>query len=184
MPNTLEETATFAGGCFWCTEAVFKRLKGTTKVIPGYAGGKRKNPNYEQIHSGATGHAEAIQVTFDPNIISYKQLLDIFWMSHDPTTRNQDGANIGTEYRSAIFYHTDEQKTEALASMQAYEKKHIFLNPLVTEITPYTSFYPAEEEHRDFYDNNRSAPYCRIIIDPKIQKLMKHFKEEVKEEYQ
>lgn len=177
------EMATFAGGCFWCTEAIFKRLKGIKTVISGYAGGKTENPSYESVHSGNTGYAEAIQVTFNPSLISYKQLLDIFWMSHDPTTINRDGANVGTEYRSAVFYHTEEQHQEAIASKVNYEKKHVNADPVVTEITAYTNFYPAEKEHKDYYDTNRSASYCRIIIDPKIRKLMENFKEEVKEEY-
>ena len=184
MPNTLEETATFAGGCFWCTEAVFKRLEGVASVVPGYAGGERENPNYEQVSTGATGHAEAIQIHFDPKAISYETLLDVFFATHDPTTLNQQGGDVGTQYRSEIFYHTEKQKGKAIAAKEKLERSGTYQDPIVTKIEPFTSFYEAEDYHKDYYDTNRSAPYCRIIIDPKIQKLMKHFKEEVKEEYQ
>ncbi len=178
------ETATVAGGCFWCTEAIFKRLKGVLSVTSGYAGGKEKNPTYDQIHSGDTGHAESIQVTFDPAVISYKTLLEVFFGTHDPTTLNRQGYDQGTEYRSVIFYHSPEQETQALAVKERLAAEDTYDKPIVTEIVPYTAFYPAEAEHKDYYDNNKNAPYCRIIIDPKIQKLMKHFKEKVKKEYQ
>lgn len=177
------QLATLAGGCFWCTEAIFKRLKGVTSVIPGYAGGQRPNPKYEQIHSDATGHAEAIQVTFDPTIISYDRLLNVFFATHDPTTLNRQGYDEGSEYRSIIFYHDVEQKKTALAIKEQVEKEKIYTDPIVTEIVPYTSFYLAEEEHKDYYDKHTNAPYCRVIIDPKIKKLMNHFREDVKEEY-
>lgn len=177
------EKATFAGGCFWCTEAIFKRLKGVSSVTPGYAGGKRPNPNYWQIHSGATGHAESIQITFDPQIISYDTLVDIFWHTHNPTTLNQQNYDVGTEYRSVIFYHDGDQKECAEKSKKEIEKSGEFKEPIVTEIVPYTNFYPAEEEHKDFYEKNSSSPYCMIIINPKIKKLIKEYSNEVKEEY-
>ncbi len=177
------EQATFANGCFWCTEAIFKRLKGITSVTSGYSGGTVENPSYEAVSSGSTGHAEAVQVQFDPNIISYDQLLDVFWATHDPTTLNQQGADIGTQYRSAIFYHTEEQKKIAEGSKAKLDQSGTYKDPIVTEITKYTNFYPAEEYHKDYYDTNKSAPYCRVVIDPKIQKLLKTFAKEVKEEY-
>jgi len=177
------ELATFAGGCFWCTEAIFKRLKGVETVTSGYAGGQRENPSYDQVHSGATGHAESIQVTFDPTIIPYEKLLDVFWATHDPTTVDRQGNDVGPEYRSVIFYHNDKQKQLAITSKENLEKTGTYTDSIVTEIVPFTTFYPAEAEHKDYYDANRNAPYCRFIIDPKIQKLMKHFAPEVKEEY-
>lgn len=183
MENKNFETATLAGGCFWCTEAVFKRVKGVTSVTSGYSGGKRENPSYDQVHSGATGHAEAIQIEFDPKIVSYQTLLEVFFATHNPTTLNQDGANFGEEYRSAIFYHDDEQRKIAEEVIKKLEEEKKFDDPIVTEITPYSSFYPAEEEHREFYERNPSSAYCRIIIDPKIKKLLSKFREEVKEEY-
>lgn len=177
------EQATVAGGCFWCTEAVFRRLKGVEAVVPGYAGGEMETPSYEDVHTGQTGHAEAIQVTFDPKIISYKTLLDVFFATHDPTKLNRDGANVGTEYRSVIFYHSDEQKQIAEEVINELEKKGTYHAPIVTQITEYAHFYPAEEEHNKFYEKNRNYPYCRIIIDPKIKKLLKEFSKEVKEKY-
>lgn len=180
----MTELATLGGGCFWCTEAIFKRLKGVMSVMPGYAGGTRPNPTYEQIHSGATGHAESIQIEFDPTVIPYEKILDVFWHTHNPTTRNQQGADIGEEYRSVIFYHTDKQKEVAENSKKEIESSGLYKDPIVTEITPYTSFYPAEAEHKDFYERNRYSPYCTFVIDPKIQKLLKEFSTDVKEEYQ
>ena len=177
------ETATFAGGCFWCTEAVFKRLEGVDSVVSGYTGGERGNPSYEQVSTGATGHAEAIQIQFDPNIISYDKLLDVFFATHDPTTLNQQGADIGTQYRSAIFYHSAKQKSAAEKKISNLEKGGKYSDPIVTELTPFSNFYQAEDYHKDYYDKNNSAPYCKLVIDPKIQKLMKGFKEEIKAEY-
>jgi len=178
-----EELATFAGGCFWCTEAIFRRLRGVISVMPGYSGGKRPNPTYDQIHSGATGHAESIQIVFDPTVISYEKLLDVFWHTHNPTTPNQQGADIGPEYRSAIFYHSEEQKNLAEKSKKELEQEHTYQSPIVTEIIPYTTFYPAEEVHRDFYEKNASSPYCMFVINPKIQKLLKEYGNSVKDEY-
>jgi peptide-methionine (S)-S-oxide reductase len=175
------ETATLANGCFWCTEAVFKRLKGVTAVKSGYAASKVANPSYEQVCSGRTGAAEATQITYDPSIISYDKLLEIFWHMHDPTTLNRQGNDVGTQYRSAIFYHNDEQKQIALASKAALEKSGTYKDPVVTEITAFSNFYPAEDYHDDYYDNNRSQGYCRYIIDPKVQKLLKEYRNDVQE---
>lgn len=177
------ETATLAGGCFWCTEAIFKRLKGVVSVVPGYSGGQKENPSYEEVYSGTTGHAEAIQIKFDPSVISYDKLLDVFWHLHDPTTPNQQGNDIGTQYRSGIFYHSAKQKKIAEESKQKLEQSGMYKNPVVTKIVPFTNFYKAENYHQDYYDKNKSASYCQVVIDPKIQKLMKDYKQEVKEEY-
>lgn len=179
----MTELATFASGCFWCTEAIFKRLKGVISVTSGYSGGKRENPSYEQVSTGATGHAESIQIEFDPSIIPYQHLLEIFWHTHNPTTLNQQGGDIGTQYRSEIFYHTEEQKRIAEDSKKELENSGVYKDPIVTEIVPFTNFYPAENYHKDYYDKNKTAPYCTFVIDPKIQKLLKEFGEDVKEEY-
>ncbi len=165
--------ATFAGGCFWCTEAVFQRLKGVTTVTPGYIGGTTKNPSYYDVCSGNTGHAESLEIEFDPAVISYLQLLEVFFATHNPTTLNQQDYDKGTEYRSAIFYHDQKQKDEAEQMIK--EKQSDFPDPIVTTLEPALEFYPAEKEHRDFYENNPNQPYCQIIIDPKIQKLMTKF---------
>jgi len=170
------EKATLAGGCFWCTEAIFKRLKGVTSIVPGYSGGQKENPSYEEVCSGITGHAEAIQITFDPKIISYDKILDVFWHLHDPTTPNQQGNDIGTQYRSAIFYHDAKQKEIAQEVKKDIDQSGMYKNPVVTEIVAFTNFYKAESYHQDYYDKNKSASYCQIVIDPKIQKLMKEFK--------
>ena len=177
------EKATLAGGCFWCTEAIFKRLKGVISVMPGYAGGEKANPSYEDVCSGTTGHAETIQIEFDPKVISYDKILDVFWHLHDPTTLNQQGNDIGTQYRSAIFYHSLKQKKIAEKIKKNIEDSKKYEDPVVTEIVPFTNFYKAENYHQNYYDKNKSASYCQIVIDPKIQKLMKNYKEEVKEEY-
>lgn len=177
------DIATLASGCFWCTEAIFKRLKGVTSVMSGYTGGTGENPTYEQVCSGKTGHAEAIQVTFDPTIISYKKLLEIFFHLHNPTTLNQQGADTGTQYRSAIFYHTTEQKLIAEEVQQTLEQSGAFKDKIVTEITPYTNFYKAENYHQEYYEKNKQYPYCQLVIDPKLQKLLQEFSQQVKEEY-
>jgi peptide-methionine (S)-S-oxide reductase len=175
------ETATFAGGCFWCTEAIFNRLKGVTSVMPGYAASQVENPSYEAVCTGRTGAAEAVQITYDPAIISYETLLDIFWHTHDPTTLNRQGNDIGTQYRSAIFYHNERQKEEAEASKEALARSGAYSKPIVTEITPFTNFYPAENYHRDYYERNRSQPYCMFVINPKVQKLLKEYRKELKD---
>ena len=177
------EIATFAGGCFWCTEAIFKRLRGVEEVVSGYSGGRTENPTYEEVSSGDSGHAEAIQVKFYPKIISYEQLVEIFFKLHDPTTLNQQGADIGEQYRSVIFFHNEEQQKIAERVMDKFEKEKIYSNPIVTEITPFTNFYKAEDYHQDYYEQNRNSnSYCRIVIDPKIQKLYRDFKNRVKED--
>lgn len=177
------QKATLANGCFWCTEAVFQRLKGVENVTSGYAGGSMEEPSYEDVHAGDTGHAEAIQLTYAPEIISYETILKIFFATHDPTTLNRDGANVGPEYRSEIFYHDDEQKEIAERVKEELGSSGTYKDPIVTKISPYENFYIAEKEHLNFYNNNQNYPYCRIIIDPKIQKLLKEYSKEVKEEY-
>lgn len=175
------ETATLAGGCFWCTEAIFKRLKGVQSVLSGYSGGTVENPSYDDVCTGNTGHAETIQITFDPKIISYEKLLEVFFKLHDSTTLNRQGNDIGSQYRSAIFYHSDEQKKTAEELKEKLDKSGVHKYRIVTEITPYANFYRAEPHHQDYYERNQSAPYCQYVIDPKIQKLYREFKEGVRE---
>lgn len=173
-------TATFAGGCFWCTEAIFKRLRGVLSVIPGYTGGEVSNPTYEEVTTGKTGHAEAIQILFDPEEITYEELLHIFWGTHDPTTKDRQGADVGSQYRSAIFYHSSHQKTSAENIKKQLDEEGLYEHPIVTEISSYHTFYPAEDYHRDFYDKNRDYPYCRIVIHPKLRMLLRDFRQNVK----
>ncbi|MBI4548696.1 MAG: peptide-methionine (S)-S-oxide reductase MsrA [Ignavibacteriae bacterium] len=163
------EKATFGAGCFWCVEAVFERLDGVTSVVAGYAGGTNPNPTYREVCTGTTGHAEVAQITYDPAKISYEKLLDVFWEAHDPTTLNRQGADVGTQYRSAIFYHDEQQKLAAEKSKKEVAKK--FSDLIVTEIQPLTHFYEAENYHQDYYNNNPNAPYCRLVIKPKLDKL-------------
>ena len=177
------ETATIAGGCFWCTEAIFQRLKGVTNVEPGYSGGKVQNPTYEEVCAGTTGHAEAIQITFDPSIISYEKLLEVFFALHDPTTPNRQGADVGTQYRSGIFYHNGTQKQTAEKVISKLEKDDVYKNKIVTEIVKFEAFYKAENYHKNYFNSNRTAPYCQIIIDPKINKLLEKYSKELKEEH-
>ncbi len=167
------QKATFGAGCFWCVEAVFERLEGVVDVIPGYSGGHKNNPTYKEICTGTTGHAEVAQITFDPKIITYDNLLNMFWKSHDPTTRNRQGNDIGTQYRSAIFYHNNEQKTIAEKSKKKVDNSNIFSNPIVTEITKLEKFWVAEDYHNNYYNNNMNQPYCKFIIKPKLDKLFK-----------
>lgn len=174
------EVATLAGGCFWCVEAVFQDLIGVERVESGYTGGMNANPTYRQITTGMTGHAEAIQVTFDPDQISFAELLYIFWRTHDPTTLNRQGADVGTQYRSAIFYHSDEQKQIAEQSLAETDASGLWPTPIVTEISPAVPFYTAEAYHQNYYKDNRSQPYCRVVIDPKIRKLRKSFANRLK----
>lgn len=178
------EVATLGGGCFWCTEAIFKRLKGVVSVTSGYSGGKKENPSYDEVCRGITGHAEAIQITFDPAVIPYKTLLDVFWATHNPTTLNQQGNDIGTQYRSVIFYHSNQQKEIAEESKKSLASLAVYHDPIVTEITPFTNFYKAERYYENYYEKNQDAPYCQFVISPKIQKLMTEFKKELKEKYQ
>ena len=176
------ETATLATGCFWCTEAIFNRLKGVQSVVSGYAASKVANPSYQAVCSGRTGAAEAVQITFDPSVISYDKLLEIFWHVHDPTTLNRQGNDVGTQYRSGIYYHNDEQKRIALASKEAIDASGDYKKPVVTEILPFTNFYPAEDYHQEYYDRNPYQPYCMVVIDPKVRKLLKEYHDDLKEE--
>jgi peptide-methionine (S)-S-oxide reductase len=177
------ETATLAGGCFWCTEAIFKRLKGVVSVLPGYSGGTMENPSYEQVCSGMTGHAEVTQIEFDPKVISFEKILDVFWHTHDPTTLNRQGNDIGTQYRSAVFYHSEAQKEVAEKLKKEIEKEGEHKNPIVTEITPFVAFYAAEDYHKNYFDRKKDAPYCNFVISPKIHKLLEKYGQDVKEEY-
>lgn len=170
------DTATFANGCFWCTEAVFQRLKGVQGVQSGYAGGHVDRPSYEQVCSGKTGHAEAIQIKFDPSQITFDELLEVFWKTHDPTTLNRQGNDVGTQYRSAIFYHNEDQRKTAEEYKKKLDAEKIWPDPIVTEISPFTNFFPAEDYHRDYYNRNGFQPYCVFNIRPKIQKLEKLFR--------
>ena len=179
----MDELATFAGGCFWCTEAIFKRLKGVSKVTSGYSGGTTEDPDWGEVHTGLTGHAESIQIEFNAKLIPYTKLLDVFWHSHNPTTLNQQGADKGPQYRSAIFYHSEEQKRQAENAKRELEISGVYKDPILTEIVPFTNFYPAEEAQQNFEEKYANSPYCYFVIDPKIQKLLKEFGNDVKEEY-
>jgi len=175
------DKATFGGGCFWCTEAIFQKLKGVEKVTSGYAGGVG-SADYEAVSNGVTGHAEVIQVEFDPKIISYETILEVFFHLHDPTTLNRQGADVGTQYRSIIFFHNESQRTTAENLKQKMEKEKIYKDPIVTEIIPFESFHSAEGYHQNYYENNKESGYCRIVIDPKIKKLYREFGTFVKSE--
>ena len=175
MENEKLETATFGAGCFWCVEAVFQQLKGVEQVSSGYSGGHVKNPSYKEVTRGTTGHAEAVQVQYDPQKISYEQLLEVFWKTHNPTTLNRQGADIGSQYRSVIFYHTPDQKAIAEKSRKQMDESGYFDDPIVTAIEPFKNFYVAEDYHQDFYENNPNQPYCRFNIDPKMEKLQEQF---------
>lgn len=164
-------SATLGGGCFWCLEAVYFRIDGVKSIAPGFAGGSNQNPTYEQVCSGETGHAEVIQISYDPDKTSYETLLDWFWRCHDPTTLNRQGGDVGTQYRSVIFYENEMQKTAAYESKKAAESHAIFANPIVTEISELPEFFPAEDYHHDYYSNNSNAGYCTYIIQPKLEKL-------------
>ncbi len=174
------ETATFAEGCFWCSEAVFQRLRGVKSVVSGYSGGDVANPTYEQVCSGRTGHAEVVQITYDPSQISFDDLLKVFWQTHDPTTLNQQGNDVGTQYRSAIFYHNDEQHRIAEQYKKQLDKSGVFKSPIVTEIMPFKSFYSAEKYHQDYFNANPSNRYCQFVIRPKVEKFNKEFKDLLK----
>lgn len=174
------ETATLAAGCFWCVEAVFQRLDGVLSTVPGYAGGRTPNPRYEQVCTGLTGHAEAVRIEFDPARISYEDLLGVFWKIHDPTTWNRQGEDVGTQYRSAIFFHNDRQREVAERLKRELERANVFGAPVVTEIVPWTNFYPAEEYHRNYFAKNPNLPYCAAVIRPKVEKFLKEFKNRLK----
>lgn len=178
-PKNLE-TATFGAGCFWCTEAVFQRLKGVHSVVSGYSGGHVKNPTYQQVCSGRTGHAEAIQITFDPQEVSYAELLEVFWKTHDPTTPNRQGPDVGTQYRSVVFFHNEEQRKLAQKYRNELDAAKAFHGPIVTQISPFREFYRAEDYHQDYYDAHPQVPYCAKFIRPKMDKLEKVFHDKLK----
>ncbi|MFZ2907450.1 MAG: peptide-methionine (S)-S-oxide reductase MsrA [Cyclobacteriaceae bacterium] len=181
--TNVQETAlaTFGNGCFWCTEAIFQQLKGVEKVVSGYAGGTVKNPTYKEVCTGLTGHAEVIQLTYNPQVITYPELLEVFWQTHDPTTLNRQGADVGTQYRSVIFYHTEEQKMLAEEYKIKLDQSGAFDNPIVTEISPLTGYYPAEDYHQNYFNLNGNAPYCSYVIQPKVEKFQKVFKTKLKD---
>ena len=170
-----KEVATLAGGCFWCTEAVFKIVKGVEKVDPGYSGGSVQNPTYEHVSSGTTGHAEAVQITFDPSVVSFREILEIFFATHDPTTLNRQGPDVGTQYRSVIFYHDEEQKATAEKIIAELDEEGIWDAPIVTQVEPFKEFYVAEDYHKDYYKRNSRQPYCQAVITPKLVKLQQRF---------
>ncbi|MGB1206023.1 MAG: peptide-methionine (S)-S-oxide reductase MsrA [Chitinophagales bacterium] len=173
------ELATFGAGCFWCVEAIFQELQGVSKVISGYTGGSIKNPSYKEVCNGTTGHAEVAQITFDPNVVSYETLLEVFWTTHDPTTLNRQGADVGTQYRSAIYFHNETQKQVAEKS-KATVAAELWSNPIVTEISPIGDFYAAEDYHQDYYSLNTEYGYCKVVINPKLVKFRKRFKDKLK----
>ena len=175
------ESVTFGSGCFWCTEPLFAELKGVKSAVSGYSGGFIENPTYEQVCTDTTGHAEVVQVTYDPKIISFPELLEVFWKTHDPTTLNQQGADSGTQYRSAVFYHNDEQRKQAEHYMKKLDESGAFGDPIVTEITKLKEFYPAEDYHQDYYATNPRAGYCQMVIRPKVNKFRKVFADKLKD---
>jgi peptide-methionine (S)-S-oxide reductase len=174
------ETATLGGGCFWCLEAVFDQLRGVERVESGYAGGRVAAPTYRQVCSGETGHAEVVQVTFDPGVITYRDLLDVFFTIHDPTTMNRQGADVGTQYRSVVFYHTAEQKGAAEQVIRELGEEGVWDDPIVTEVVPFTEFWPAERYHQRYFEENGSQPYCRVVIAPKVAKFRQRFLEKLR----
>lgn len=180
MTIQAQEVATFGGGCFWCTEAVFAELKGVSKVESGYSGGENANPTYKEICTGLTGHAEVIQITYDPSVLDFEDLLEVFFATHNPTTLNRQGADVGTQYRSVIFYHTPKQKQKSEFIIQALNEQKIFDQSIVTEVSAFDQFYPAEDYHQDYFANNANQPYCRAVIVPKMDKFKKLFKEKLK----
>ena len=174
------EIATLAGGCFWCLEAVYEGLRGVIALQSGYAGGTTPNPTYEQVCSGATGHAEVVQITFDPSVVSYREILEVFFTIHDPTALNRQGGDVGTQYRSAIFYHSPEQRETAESVMNELSGKGLWSDPIVTEIVPLERFYPAEDYHAEYYQSHPNQPYCRMVIEPKVTKFRKKFLDRLK----
>lgn len=174
-------TATLAGGCFWCLDAVYRRLRGVERVVSGYTGGEPANPSYELVCTGTTGHAEAVQITFDPDVISYRELLEVFFTIHDPTQLNRQGADLGTQYRSAIFWHDEDQKAEAERYIAELTAEQVFDQPIVTVLEPVGTFYPAEEYHQDYFARNARQPYCQAVVAPKIAKLRQQWTAKLKE---
>jgi peptide-methionine (S)-S-oxide reductase len=175
-----KEIATIGGGCFWCTEAVFKELRGVEKVESGYSGGKVEHPSYQEVCTGATGHAEVVRVTFDPRVISYRDILQIFFTTHDPTTLNRQGADVGTQYRSVVFYHDNEQKAAAEQAIREFNASKVWKRPIVTEVIPFKAFYKAEEYHQNYFERNPNSGYCQAVIEPKIAKLRAHYYEKLR----
>ena len=171
----MSDVATFGGGCFWCLDGAFRQLRGVESVVSGYAGGKRPNPTYEQVCAGVTGHAEVVQITFDANIISYRDLLGVLFTIHDPTTLNRQGNDVGTQYRSIILYHTPEQERDARAVIAEMERERVWDNPIVTEVVPFSVFYPAEGYHQDYFNKNPNQPYCSAVVAPKVAKVRKAY---------
>ncbi len=174
------ETATFGNGCYWCTEAIFQRLNGVESVASGFSGGFIKNPAYREVVTGRTGHAEVIQIKYNPSVISFQELLEVFFSTHDPTTLNQQGYDIGTQYRSAIFYHSENQKTESEVFIKQLDEATVFDSKIVTEVTKFEAFYKAEDYHQNYYNNNKTQGYCTAVINPKLDKFMKNFKSKLK----
>jgi len=174
------ETATLGGGCFWCTEAVFAEIRGVIKVTSGYSGGRLANPTYEQVSTGTTGHAEAVQIVFDPAVVSFREILEVFFAMHDPTTLNRQGADVGTQYRSVVFYHTSRQKTTAEKLIKELNNAKVYDTPIVTQIQPFTAFYSAEDYHKDYFKRNPKQAYCKLVIAPKLAKLREHYLEKLK----
>jgi len=174
------EKAIFGGGCFWCTEAIFQRLNGVEKVTSGYSGGKVKNPSYNEVTSGETGHAEVIQIQFNPSVINFQEILDVFFATHDPTTLNRQGYDVGTQYRSAIFYHSTAQKDVSEAFIKALTEAKVFEKKIVTEVTAFDAFYEAEAYHQNYYNNNKNQVYCVAVINPKLDKFIKKYKDKLK----
>lgn len=180
QPPAGKEVATLAGGCFWCLEAVYDELKGVEDVVSGYSGGSVPEPSYRLVCTGTTGHAEVVQITFDPRQISFKEILEVFFTIHDPTTLNRQGADVGTQYRSAIFYHTPEQKATAEQVIAELEREKVWKDPIVTEVTPIKAFYPAEDYHQEYFAHNGGQPYCQVVIAPKVAKFRKKYLEKLK----
>jgi len=176
------DTATFGTGCFWCTEAIFQQVEGVSKVISGYSGGKVDNPTYKQVCTGTTGHAECLNVIYDPTVVSFDDLLEIFWQVHDPTTLNRQGNDVGTQYRSVVFYHTDVQKTKVQKYIGELNKSGAWDNTIVTTLEPYGKFYPAEDYHQNYYNQNGGEGYCQFVIRPKVEKFQKVFKSKLKKQ--
>lgn len=177
-----QDTVIFASGCFWCTEAIFQELEGVVSVESGYTGGHIKNPSYREVCNGTTGHAEAVRIVYDPDVISYLELLEVFFQTHDPTTLNRQGADVGTQYRSAIFYYTEEQKEEAERVILELDKAGAWNDPIVTQLEPAGAFYSAEDYHQDYFNNNRTAAYCNFVIVPKLEKFRKVFSDKLKKD--
>ena len=174
------ETATLGGGCFWCLEAVYDQLRGVTDVVSGYSGGHVENPTYEEVCRKKTGHAEVVQVTFDPSVVSYRELLEVFFTIHDPTTKDRQGNDVGPQYRSVIFYHSPEQKATALQVIREFEQAKVWDNPIVTEVVPFEKFYPAEDYHQEYFKRNPYQPYCTFVVAPKVAKFRKRFFDKLK----